>query len=108
MSLVHVNGHQKNRRLASTLTSLEYINIQLYALEKQIMAAFVLLSAKINAMVIELSDLHGMPSVSINGSKIHSNISQSIAYKIYKRRLPRHWDYWNLTHTADWEEIYLT
>ena len=81
MLLVHVHGHQNNRMLASTLTSLSYLKIQLYALAQQIMAAFLLLSAKRNTMAIGISDPHGMPSVSIHGSKIHSNITQSITYK---------------------------
>ena len=92
MSMVHVHGHQNSRRPASTLTTLASLNVRLDALEEQSMAAFLIPSAKINTIAIGLSDPHGMPSILIHGSPIHSNISQSIAYEIYKRRLLQHWD----------------
>ena len=75
------------------------------ALSEHIMVEFLLSSAKRNTMTIGLSDPHGMTSVLIHGSPIQSNIAQSIAYEISKRRLLQHLDDWNLTHMSDWDEI---
>ena len=44
----------------------------------------------------------------IHGAPVHSNISHSIAYEIYKRQILQHWENWNLTNTADWDKIDLT
>ena len=49
-----------------------------------------------------------MPSVSIHGDPIHSNITQYIVYDISKLCLLKSWDYCNLTHTEEWDEIELT
>ena len=76
MSLVHVHRYQNSGRLASTLIPLASLKVLMYAL------SFLLSSEKINTTEIGLSDPHGIPSVSIHGSPIHSNISQYIAYKI--------------------------
>ena len=66
MSLVHVYGHQNIRILVSTPTPLASIKVLLDALVERKMAAFLITSAKINAMTIGLSGLHIMPSVSIH------------------------------------------
>ena len=103
MSLVHVHGHQNSGRPASTLTPLAYLNIQMDAISEQIISEFLLSSAKINTMAIGILEPHVMPSVLIHGDLIHYNITQSITYEISKLRILQHWDNWNLTHTANWE-----
>ena len=55
-------------------------------------------------MGIGLSEAHGIPSVSIHGAPIHSNIVQSVA-KNSKHRLLQHWDNQNLTHISYLDEI---
>ena len=105
MSLVHVPGHQNSRKLASTLTTLASPNVRLDALAEPILASFILLPLTRNTAEIGLLYPQGIPSVSIHGSPLHSNIAQSIAYEIYKLRLLQHWDNRNLTHTADWDKI---
>ena len=87
MYLVHVYGHQNSGKPASNLKLLASLNIILDALAKHIMAAFILPPVIKNKIAIGISDPHGIPSVSIHGSPVHSNISLYIAYKISKFRL---------------------
>ena len=105
MSLVHVHRHHNSGIPASTLTPLASLNIILDEISEHIMAAFILSSATINTITIGLSYPYGIPSISTHGYPFHSNISQSIAYKISKHRILQHWNDQNLTHTSDWEEI---
>ena len=79
------------------------------------MASFLISPATRNTIAVRLSYPYGLPSVSIHGfnshhnpNPIHSNIDQSIAYKISKRRLIKYLAYWNLTHMAYCEGIELT
>ena len=108
MSLVHVYGHQNSRRLVSTLMPLAYLNVRLDILAEHIMPAYLLSSATRNTIAIGLSDLHGILSVSIHESPVHSNIDQSIGYEISRHQLLQHWDSKSLTHIADWDEINFT
>ena len=108
MSMVHVYGYYNNRIPASTLTPLPSLNVRLDAIEENTMAVFIISSATIHTMVIGLSDPQGMPSLSIHGSTVHSNITQYIVYEISKRGLLQHWYYPNLTRTEDWDKIDIT
>ena len=68
ISLVHVIGHQNNRRPTTTLTPLAALNVRMDALAEHIMAAFILSSATRYKMEIEILEPHRMPSVSIRGA----------------------------------------
>ena len=106
--MVHVYGHQKSGWLALNLTSIDYINLILDALAEHIMTAFLLSSSTRNTIAIGLLDLHGIPSVSIQGDPVHSNIAQYITYEIYKRWILQHYHNQNLTHMEDWDKIDVT
>ena len=106
--MVHVYGHHNSGELASTLTPLSSLNLRLDALVEHIMVSLILSSATRNTIAVIFSDPYGLPSVSICGVPVHSNLTQSIAYKISKRRLLQYWSYRNLTHMSDWEGIDLT
>ena len=80
----------------------------MHVLAEYIMAEFLLSSETRNTMAAGLSEPHGMASISIHGSPVHSKITQSIAYENSKFHLLQHWDNRHLTHTEDWDEIYLT
>ena len=108
ISLIHVCGHHNSRIPTLTLTPLAFLNVILDALAEHIMAAFLLSSATIDTITIRLSDLHGIPSISIHRDPVHFNITQSIVNKRSKRWLLQHWDNRNLTHMTDWETIDLT
>ena len=79
MSLVHVHGHQNIGKLASTLTPLASLNVRLDALVEHIMESFLLSSATKNTIVVGFTNPYGLPSVSICGVPIHSNLAQYIA-----------------------------
>ena len=92
----------------STLTPLASLNVGLHALAEHIMASFILSLATRNTIVIGILDLHGIPSVSIHGDLVHSNITQFTAYEISKHQIIQDWDDCNLTHTSDWDDCNLT
>ena len=108
MLLVHVYGHQHNCKLASILMPLSPLNVRLDALEEHIMASFILSPSTRNTIAVGFLDPYRLPSVSNLIVPVHSNLSQSIAYEIFKLRLLWWWAYHNLTHISDWEGIDLT
>ena len=108
MLLVHVYGHHNSGKLVSTLTPLASLNIQLDTLEEHIMAFFLLSTSTINTIAVVISYPYGIPSLSIRGVPVHSNLAQFISYKNSKLRILQYWANRNLTHMADWEGIDLT
>ena len=108
ISLVHVYGHQNSGKSYSTLTMLSSLDVRLDALSEYIMASLLILPAPRTTIAVGFSDPYGLPSVSIRGVPVHSNIAQYIVYKISKHRILQYWVGWKITHMADWEGINLT
>ena len=108
MPLVCVYGHHNSRSLALTLASLSSLNVQLEPLSKYIMASFLRLPAPRTSLAVGFSYLYGLPSLSIRGVPVHSNLAQSTVYDISKHRLLQYLFDQKLTHMEDWEEIYLS
>ena len=108
MLLVQFYWNHNSGKLSSTLMSLASLNARLDALEEHIMGSFLFSPETRNTIAVGFLDPYGLPSASIHGVTIHSNIDHSIAYKISKLRLLQYRYYWNLTHMEYWEMIDLT
>ena len=108
MSLVHVYRHQNSGMLESALTPLASLNMRLDAQAEHMMASFIHSSATRNTIAVVLSYSYGLPSVSICGVPFHSNLAQSIPYKISKHQLLQYWSNRDLTHMRYWDGINLT
>ena len=106
--MVHIYGHQNIGKPESKLNPLASLNVLIDALSEQIMTSFILLSATRNTIVVGFSDTYILSSIYIRGVPVHSNLAQSIAYKISKLRILQYWDNKNLTHMSYWEGIELT
>ena len=106
--MVHVYRHQNSGKLKSILTPLAPLNVRHGVLAEHIMESFLVSQETRNTIAVEFSDTYALPSVSICGVPVHSNLAQYIAYENYKFRMLKYWANRNLTHMADWEVIYLT
>ena len=69
------------------------------------MASFLSLSKPRTTILVGFSDYYRLPSVSICGVPVHSNLAQAIVYEISKHRLLHYWADWKLTHMKDWDVI---
>ena len=108
MALVHVYGHHNSWILASTLTPLASLNVQLDALEEYIIEPLLCLTAPRTPLVLLFSYPYGFPRLSNHRVPVHSNISQSIVYEISKHLLLQKWVDLKFTPMADWEGIELS
>ena len=80
MLLVHIYVHHNSVNPTSTLTPLALLNVRLDPLSEHVMAEFLLSLATRNIIAVGFSDPCELPSTSIHGVPIHSNIAQSITY----------------------------
>ena len=69
------------------------------------MAPFLLRPATRNTIVVGFLDPYGIPTISVQGVPVHSNIFQYIVYEISKLWQLQYWDNWDLTNMTDWEII---
>ena len=76
--LVHVYVHHNIVKPDSNLTLAASLDVLLDALAKFIMVLFLNLPALRTTIAVGLSDPYGLPSVSICGVPVHSNIAQAI------------------------------
>ena len=87
MLLVHVYGNHNSGKLASTLTPLASLNVRFDALSEHIMASLLIYPEIRNTLAVGLSYPYRLPSASITGVPVHSNLAQIIAYEISKLQL---------------------
>ena len=59
MSIVHVYGHQNSGKLDSNLTSVAYLNVQLYAKSEVIMASLLSFPASRTTIAVRLAYSYG-------------------------------------------------
>ena len=69
------------------------------------MASLLSLPLPRTTIAIGFSDPSRLPSVSIRGVPVHSNLNRAIVYEISKHEQLQYWADLKLTHMVEWEEI---
>ena len=67
------------------------------------MASFLISLSPRTSLAVGFLYPYGLPSLSVRGVPVHSNINQSIVYEISNHWLLQYWIDKKLTHKADWE-----